>query len=185
MTLPDEANPAQTSNGFARWLLVLAAAVVVVSVVGYRVLRTNEPALADTTPAASAAAAPPASIEPPIAAAAPSSEPVSPPAAAVSAAASAELAAVPVASAAAPVASAAATTPGAAAAPGMYSVTLKSIPPKARFFRFGKEVGTAPFVLQLPLGERRAYEAGLPGRVTRKVVVDGTKSEITVGLSPQ
>jgi len=62
------------------------------------------------------------------------------------------------------------------------SVTLKSIPPKARFFHFGKEIGTAPFVLELKPGEKHAYEAGLPGYITRKVLVDGTKPEITVGL---
>lgn len=59
---------------------------------------------------------------------------------------------------------------------------LKSTPPKARFFRFGKEVGVAPFVLELPVGQRRSYEVGLPGHVTSKVVIDGSKPEITVGL---
>jgi hypothetical protein len=61
-------------------------------------------------------------------------------------------------------------------------VLLKSTPPKARFFRFGKQVGVAPFVLELPVGQRRSYEVGLPGHVTRKVVIDGSKPEITVGL---
>ena len=69
-------------------------------------------------------------------------------------------------------------------APGMITVTVNSVPPKAQFFHFGKQVGTAPFVVQLKPGERHAYEVGLPGRVTRKLVLDGTKTEITVGLRP-
>jgi hypothetical protein len=49
----------------------------------------------------------------------------------------------------------------------------------------GKEVGTTPFVLEIPSGTRRSYEMGLPGHVTRKVVIDGSKSEIKVGLRPE
>ena len=59
---------------------------------------------------------------------------------------------------------------------------MKSLPPKARFYHFGKQVGVAPFVLELDPGERHAYEVGLPGYGTRKVVVDGSKPEMTVGL---
>jgi hypothetical protein len=64
----------------------------------------------------------------------------------------------------------------------MRRVTVKSHPPKVRFFHYGKQVGIAPFVLELKPGERHAYEAGLPGYGTRKVVIDGSKPEITVGL---
>jgi hypothetical protein len=49
----------------------------------------------------------------------------------------------------------------------------------------GKEVGTTPFVLELPAGQRRSFELGKPGFVTRKVVIDGTKSELTIGLKPE
>jgi hypothetical protein len=37
-------------------------------------------------------------------------------------------------------------------------------------------------VVQLKRGERHAYEVGLPGHITRKLVLDGTKTELTVGL---
>jgi len=64
----------------------------------------------------------------------------------------------------------------------MQRVTLKSVPTKARFFHYGKQIGVAPFVLELKPGERHAYEVGMPGYITRKVVVDGSQPEITVGL---
>ncbi len=64
----------------------------------------------------------------------------------------------------------------------MIRVTVTSVPPKARFYHYGKEIGTAPFVLELKPGERHAYEAGLPGYGTRKVVIDGSKPEVSVGL---
>jgi hypothetical protein len=66
--------------------------------------------------------------------------------------------------------------------PGTITVTVNTMPPKARFYHFGKEVGVAPFVVELKPGERHAYEVGLPGRVTRKLVLDGTKTQITIGL---
>jgi hypothetical protein len=66
---------------------------------------------------------------------------------------------------------------------GAITVTVNSVPPKALFYHFGKEVGVAPFVVQLKPGERHAYEVGLPGHVTRKLVLDGTKTEITIGLN--
>jgi hypothetical protein len=85
-----------------------------------------------------------------------------------------------------PSAAAAPSTSGAPSAeaptPGKRGILIKSIPPKARFFHFGKQVGVAPFVLQLDPGERHAYEAGLPGYITRKVYIDGSEPEITVGL---
>jgi hypothetical protein len=61
---------------------------------------------------------------------------------------------------------------------------MKSDPPGARMFWRGKEVGTTPFVLELKPGEKHAYELGFPGYTTRKVVVDGYKSEIRIGLRP-
>jgi hypothetical protein len=48
----------------------------------------------------------------------------------------------------------------------------------------GKEVGTTPFVLELPAGQRRSFELGKPGFITRKLVIDGSKTDITVGLRP-
>ncbi|MEP7050008.1 MAG: hypothetical protein ABJB12_06630 [Pseudomonadota bacterium] len=67
---------------------------------------------------------------------------------------------------------------------GIITVTVKSVPPKARIFHFGKQVGVTPWVVELKPGERHAYEVGSPGRVTRKLVLDGSKTEITVGLKP-
>jgi hypothetical protein len=45
-------------------------------------------------------------------------------------------------------------------------------------------VGTTPFVLELAPGEKHSYEMGLPGYNTRKVVIDGSKPEISIGLKP-
>lgn len=99
---------------------------------------------------------------------------------------------------AAPAAAAAATTPSAApAAPSaapvtadaptgeLKNITVASDPPGARMFHRGKEVGTTPFTLEIPAGERRSYELGKPGFVTRKVVIDGSKPEIKLGLRPE
>jgi hypothetical protein len=52
-------------------------------------------------------------------------------------------------------------------------------------FWHGKAVGTCPFVLELQPGEKHAYELGMPGYVTRKVVLDGSKREISIGLRPE
>jgi hypothetical protein len=64
-------------------------------------------------------------------------------------------------------------------------INVDSVPPGARLFWRGKEVGTTPFTLEIPAGARRSYELGKPGFVTRRVVVDGSKSEISIGLKPQ
>jgi hypothetical protein len=69
-----------------------------------------------------------------------------------------------------------------AAAPGTQQITITTVPPKAKFFHFGKEVGTSPFVVSLPPGEKRAYEVWLPGHITRKLLVDGSKPSISIGL---
>ena len=110
----------------------------------------------------------------------PSSTPeVAPPApepAAVASAAAAE---------AAPIDSAPAAASAQAPLAGVRAVILKSRPPKAVFFRFGKRAGTAPFVVELQPGERRSYEVWLPGHTTRKVVIDGSKPEVTLGLRPE
>lgn len=63
-------------------------------------------------------------------------------------------------------------------------VQVDSDPPGARLFWKGKAVGTTPFVLELARGEKHAYEMGLPGYNTRKVVIDGSKAQISVGLKP-
>jgi len=70
------------------------------------------------------------------------------------------------------------------AATGTIRINVDSDPPGARMFWKGKEVGTTPFVLEFQAGERHAYEMGLPGYTTRKVVIDGSKTDISIGLRP-
>ena len=81
-------------------------------------------------------------------------------------------------------ASAGATPEASAATAGGIHVNVDSDPPGARLFWKGKEVGTTPFVLELQPGEKHAYELGLAGYTTRKVVIDGSKTDITIGLRP-
>jgi len=102
------------------------------------------------------------------------------------AAAEAAAPAAAVAAAATPSAVPAAAASAAADAPvgGMVHINIVSDPPGARMFWKGKEVGTTPFVLEFQGGERHAYEVGLPGYTTRKVVIDGSKTEIAIGLRP-
>jgi len=169
---------------------VLAAGLVVVSVLGYRVATKNSPALADTVAVAPAEPAPTAPT------AAPAAEPGQAPSAAEGTAATpsaTEAATAPSASAAEPTAAPATSAAAAAPAPSASApaattadirrITVKSKPPKVRFFHFGKQVGVTPFVLEFKPGERHAYEAGLPGYGTRKVVIDGSKPEVTIGLT--
>jgi hypothetical protein len=133
--------------------------------------------------AAAAEVAPQAAQAPPTAPAAPAAATSA--AAADSSAVVGSAAAVPGSAAAAPTSAptdSAAAANAEAPAAGTITVTVNTVPPKARFYHFGKEVGVAPFVVQLKPGERHAYEVGLPGHVTRKLVLDGTKTEITIGL---
>jgi len=175
---------AASPSGFGRWLLVLAAGLVVVCVLGYRVLSKNRAlrdsaSAAQSAPAAAAAATETASAESAsVAAASPAPSEPTPVAATAESAASAAASAAEPAAEPAP----AATAASAASGTDIRRVTVKSKPPKVRFFHFGKQVGVTPFVLELKPGERHAYEAGLPGYGTRKVVIDGSKPEITIGL---
>jgi hypothetical protein len=61
---------------------------------------------------------------------------------------------------------------------------LKIRPEGARVYYRGKEVGRSPFTLELPRGEKRAYEVGHPGYITRKLVVDGTEPTISISMAP-
>lgn len=90
----------------------------------------------------------------------------------------------PEAAAEAKPAASAAAAPSAAEAGGIIRINIESDPPGARLFWKGKEQGTTPFVLEFRAGERHAYELGLPGYTTRKVVIDGSKTEISIGLRP-
>jgi hypothetical protein len=86
---------------------------------------------------------------------------------------------------AAPSAAAPSSSASAASAGETTRISIDSVPPGARLFWRGKEVGTTPFTLEIPVGARRSYELGKPGFVTRRVVIDGSKSEISIGLKPQ
>ncbi len=95
----------------------------------------------------------------------------------------------PVASAeAAPAAAAPASAePSASAAPdGSRVVIVKISPPGARLFYKGKPVGSSPVTVELAPGEKkRSFEVGMPGWVTRRLVVDGSKPEVFIGLKPE
>lgn len=52
----------------------------------------------------------------------------------------------------------------------------------AKFYRYGKQVGMNSLIVELAPGEKRAFEVDLPGYVSRKVVVDGSRSEVVVVL---
>ncbi len=70
------------------------------------------------------------------------------------------------------------------AAEGTKTISVVTRPPGARLFERGKEVGTTPLTLELAPGEKRKFEVGLPGHTTRKLIVDGTKTEIYLGMRP-
>jgi hypothetical protein len=181
----------------SRWLLPLAAAALLaLGVVGLR--RLDPSSLPASPPPAPAAPQPAAVVAP---------EPeVLPPTPAPSANAANDEAenaqprpsspedaqavakpAQPAATAAEPAATAAepAVKPAEPATGDVRKIRVESSPPGARLFWRGKEVGTTPFTLELQPGEKHSYELGLPGYVTRKVVIDGSKSEISIGMKPE
>ena len=174
------------SSGFGRWLLVLAAGLVVVCVLGYRVISRNralESAAASTLPPPTATATTTATAEPAATASATleAAQPAAPTSAATPAAADSAVPSSAAASDSAPTPAPSASAAGADSE--VRRVTIKSKPAKVRFFHFGKLVGVTPFVLELKPGEKHAYEAGLPGYGTRKVVIDGSKPEVLIGLT--
>lgn len=61
-------------------------------------------------------------------------------------------------------------------------VVIRSKTKGAKFYRNGREVGTDEITVDLPAGEKRAFEMGLTGHATRKVVIDGSSTEIELGL---
>jgi hypothetical protein len=194
--------PPDTGNSISRWLMVsLVIAALIMGGRWYmqsRALKSAAPT-ADRSPAAAPATADTAPRATPLAAsveAAPtttqasSASSVAPPAApepnaaAASAAAPSEAAAVAAPSEATPTAAA---SPSATNAPaeGTRTVIVKISPPAARLFHKGKPVGSSPVTIELAPGEKRSYEVGMPGWVTRRLVVDGTKPEVFIGLKPE
>ncbi len=64
-------------------------------------------------------------------------------------------------------------------------VIVNARPATARFFYKGKKVGVSPLRVELSPGEKRSFEVGHPNFITRKVIVDGSEPEVTVGLYPK
>ncbi|HEY5959387.1 MAG TPA: PEGA domain-containing protein [Polyangiaceae bacterium] len=62
-------------------------------------------------------------------------------------------------------------------------VLVKSKPTGARIYRMGKEIGRTPAVIQIGRGEHRVFEVGSPSAGTKRISLDGEKSEVTVTLA--
>ena len=62
------------------------------------------------------------------------------------------------------------------------SVLIKSKPRSARVYKRAKEIGRTPLIIQIGRGEHRIFEVGLNLGATRRISLDGEKSEITVTL---
>lgn len=176
--------PVATQKGGSRWigLLLLGIAAGGVLVVKGRGQK-DEPVAAEPAPAA----------RPPEVTAAQTPRPEPDTAPAASAAVVAE-APAPVASESAPAPASAAPAEAApapsqaaseaAASAGMKRVVIDVMPPEARVYYRGKSVGKPPVTIELEPGKRRSFEVAAPGYTTRKIVVDGSKAEMSVGLRP-
>ncbi len=175
----------ERSSGGSRIALFIAAAAVVGSV--WFLVHSRGESVAEPPrhePAAAPEQAKP-EVSPPVR---PKVEPT--PVASVEAvvAASAEPTAAASASAAAanaPAAPAVASAEPQRGSEELIVVTVTTIPPDARFFYKGKPAGRSPFRVELKPGQRRSFEIGHPGFYPRKVVVDGTKREMTVAMRPE
>ena len=62
------------------------------------------------------------------------------------------------------------------------SVLIKSKPRSARVYKRAKEIGRTPLIIQIGRGEHRIFEVGLNLGATRRISLDGEKSEIIVTL---
>jgi hypothetical protein len=172
--------PADGGGSTARWL-VLSLVIAGVIMAG-RLYFQNRAA---STPAP--AAAPPKTTAAPVpsAATAANTTPPQPPAASATAA-NTEPSAAPDATASGAAPPASAEPPASASPEGTRVVIVKLSPPGARLFYKGKPVGSSPVRVELAPGEkRRAFEVGMPGWVTRRLVVDGSKPEMFIGLKPE
>jgi hypothetical protein len=116
----------------------------------------------------------------------PATPPTAPPSAALPEAPTAEASAEASAEAPATATSAVEPTPSTSAEPARsgdtMSVLVRSSVTGARFYRHGKQIGINSLIVDLAPGEKRAFEVDLPGYVSRKVVVDGSRSEVVVTL---
>jgi hypothetical protein len=190
--------PPDTGNSISRWLMVsLVIAALIMGGRWYLQSRALKAAAAPTertpttanvaaeaapraTPLAADAPAAPTNVAvPPSASADPTPANEAPPTATAPAANEAATAAPTPSESSAPAPAASAP------ADGTRTVVVKTSPPTARLFRKGKPIGASPVTIELAPGEKRSYEVGAPGWVTRRLVVDGTKPEIFIGLKPE
>jgi len=78
------------------------------------------------------------------------------------------------------------TTPEAEADTGDTITVFINIQPEgSRLTLKGKEIGRTPFTLELPRGERRVLEVVNKGYYPRRLVIDGSRTEISYGLKPE
>lgn len=176
------------SAGSSRWLMIGVAVAALVLAGRYVLLHQSAPP-AESTPPTAVQVVPPAPEKAPTLASpeATATSEQAPPGAPPPASAAPE--SDDVAGPAAPTPTAAeSAAPAASAAPpeGTRVVIVTISPPQARLFRKGKPVGSSPVRIELgPDEKRRSFEVGAPGWRTRKLVVDGTKPEIFIGLKPE
>jgi hypothetical protein len=80
----------------------------------------------------------------------------------------------------------AAIAPGAQSADessaGTISVKLDVRPVGSQVYCKGKYVGKSPLVIELEPGEKRAFEVNQRGYAPQKVVLDGRKTKVLIGL---
>jgi hypothetical protein len=67
---------------------------------------------------------------------------------------------------------------------GKIAVVIRVQPASGRIFYHGKDQGRPPLTVELEPGKKRAFEVGAPGFQTRKLVIDGSRTEISIGLRP-
>lgn len=57
-------------------------------------------------------------------------------------------------------------------------------PDCAELYRKGKRIGRSGVRVRVPEGKRRFYEVVCPGHNTRKLTIDGSRKEVSIGLRP-
>jgi hypothetical protein len=174
--------PAGNATSSSRWLLIGVAVAALVLGGRWFLLQKQAPE-AESPPPSGVQVVPPVAekappqADPPPASATPDAPSTAPPPAPGTE--GTEAAAPAASDSAAPVASAAPPE-------GTRVVIVTISPPQARLFRKGKPVGSSPVRIELgPDEKRRSFEVGAPGWRTRRLVVDGTKPEIFIGLKPE
>jgi hypothetical protein len=58
-------------------------------------------------------------------------------------------------------------------------------PDCAELYRKGKRVGRSGVRVRVPEGKKRVFEVVCPGHNTRKLTIDGSRPELTIGLRPK